>query len=259
MKKLNIKVALAVLVFLVGGSLTAQNYTVEIGNASATTIIVKEVNRVSVEAYDGKDIEISNGKGNSKPDRAAGLKPLSARGEDNTGIGLNVQKDGDEVTIFQAARRVQGKYTIKVPKNVKVQIQHTGNWEGGKIEVHGIAGEIEVSGRFNAVHLENVTGPALVNTLHGNVTAIFSELSQKGPTSLVSVYASVDVTLPSNAKANVVIKTPYGEAYSDLDLEFPKGNGEMRKVSSTVEGTLNGGGVELEVKASHSNAYLRKK
>lgn len=258
MKKLNIKIALAVLALLTSGSLVAQDYSVEIGNASSTTIIIKEVNRVSVEAHDGNGIEISNSSGNSQPERAAGLKPLSARGEDNTGIGLNVQKDGNSVTIFQAARRVQGKYTIKVPKNVKVQIEHTGNWEGGKIEVYGIAGEIEVSGRFNAVHLENVTGPALVNTLHGNVTAIFTELSQKGPTSLVSVYSTVDVTLPTSAKANVVIKTPFGEAYSDLNMEFPKTDG-MRKVSSTVEGTLNGGGVELEVKASHGNAYLRKK
>jgi len=124
--------------------------------------------------------------------------------------------------------------------------------------VYGIAGEIEVSGRFNSVHLEEVTGPALVNTLHGNVTAIFSELSQKGPTSLVSQYSTVDVTLPTNAKANIMIKTPYGEAYSDLDIEFPKTDG-MRKVSSTVKGTINGGGIELEIKASHSNAYLRKK
>jgi len=258
MKKLNIKIGLALLAILASGSLVAQEYSVEIGSASATTIIIKEVNRVSVEAYDGKTILMSNGKGSSKPDRAKGLKPLSARGEDNTGIGLNVQKKGNEVTIFQAARRVQGKYTIKVPKDVRVQIEHTGNWEGGKIEVYGIAGEIEVSGRFNSVHLEEVTGPALVNTLHGNVTAIFSELSQKGPTSLVSQYSTVDVTLPTNAKANIMIKTPYGEAYSDLDIAFPKTDG-MRKVSSTVKGTINGGGIELEIKASHSNAYLRKK
>lgn len=259
MKKINIKIALAVLTFLTTSSLVAQDYNVEIGSASATTIIIKEVNRVSVEAYDGKSIQISNGKGNSKPDRAKGLKPLSARGEDNTGIGLNVQKEGNSVTIFQAARRAQGKYTIKVPKDVKVLIEHTGSHEGGKIEVFGIAGEIEVSGRFNSVHLEDITGPALVSTLHGNVTAVFSELSQKGPTSLVSQFSTVDVTLPANAKANVIIKTPYGEAYSDLDLQFPKSDGKMRKVSSTVEGTLNGGGVELEIKASHSNAYLRKK
>lgn len=258
MKKLNIKVALAVLALLTSGSLVAQNYSVEIGSASTTTIIIKEVNRVSVEAYDGKTVEISNSEGNSQPERAAGLKPLSARGEDNTGIGLNVQKEGDEVTIFQAARRAQGKYTIKVPKNVRVKIEHTGSHEGSKIEVYGIAGEIEVSGRHNSVYLEDVTGPALVNTVYGSVKAVFSEFSQAGPTSLVSVYSDVDVTLPGNTKANVTITTPYGEAYSDMNIAFPKSN-DLRKLSSAIKGTINGGGVELEIKASYTNAYLRKK
>lgn len=260
MKKLNIKIALTALALLTTLGLSAQQegYSVKISNPSSTTLIIKEVNRVSVEAYDGSEILIENSKGNAKPERAEGLTALSARGEDNTGIGLNVQQSGNEVTIFQAARRPQGKYTIKVPKSIKVQIEHTGNWEGGKIEVYGITGELEISGRFNSVYLEDVSGPALVNTVHGKVEAIFSSLSQAGPTSLVSVHSTVDVTLPANTKANVSIKTPYGEAYSDMKLEFPKTEG-MRKVSSVIEGTLNGGGVELAIKASYNNAYLRKK
>ncbi|MBO3697974.1 hypothetical protein [Roseivirga sp. E12] len=259
MKKLNIKIALTALALFATIGLSAQEaYSVSISNASSTTIVIKEVNRVSVEAYDGTEVLIENSKGNAKPERAEGLKALSSRGEDNTGIGLNVEKSGNEVTIFQAARRPQGKYTIKVPKSVKVQIEHTGNWEGGKIEVYGVTGELEISGRYNSVYLEDVSGPALVNTVYGKVEAIFTELSQSGPTSLVSVYSTVDVTLPANTKADVSIKTPYGEAYSDMEMEFPKSEG-MRKVSSTVQGTLNGGGVELAIKASYSNAYLRKK
>ena len=68
----------------------------------------------------------------------------------------------------------------------------------------------------------------------------------------------MDVTRPANTKANIVVKTPYGEAYSDMDIEFSK-NGDMKKISSTIQGTLNGGGVDLEIKASYDNVYLRKK
>ncbi|MFT6872032.1 MAG: hypothetical protein ACJAVN_001037 [Roseivirga sp.] len=259
MKKLNIKIATAALALFATMGLSAQEgYSVKISNPSSTTVIIKEVNRVSVEAYDGSEILIENSDGITKPERAEGLKALSARGEDNTGMGLNVEQSGNEVIIFQASKRPQGKFTIKVPKSVKVKIEHTGNWEGGKIEVYGVTGELEISGRHNSVYLEDVSGPALVNTVYGKVEATFSSLSQAGPSSLVSVYSTVDVTLPANAKADVSIKTPYGEAYSDLEIEFPKSDG-MRKVSSTVEGTLNGGGVELAIKASYSNAYLRKK
>ena len=256
MKKVNIKLGIITALMLAVFTINAQDHTVSLSNPSGTTVIIKEVNRVSVEAYDGTDIEIDASSSKSNPERAKGLTALSARGQDNTGIGLNVKSDGNEVTIFQAARRGQGKYTIRVPRTVNVQIEHTGNWEGGKIEIHGITGELEVKGRYNSVYLEDVSGPALVNTIYGKVEAIFTELSQSGPTSLVSVYSIVDVTLPDNTKADVTIKTPYGEAFSDMEMEFP---GELKRMSSTIEGTLNGGGVELDLKASYSNVYLRKK
>lgn len=258
MKNMNIKLAMSVLMLSVATLLTAQDYTVDVANSANAKVRILEVNQVKVEAYDGNQIQIEAEGRKRQSERAEGLTPLSARGKDNTGIGLNVESNDNVVTIFQAARRGQGTYIVKVPKNIKVEIEHTGNWEGGMIEVVGISGELEISGRYNSVHLEDVTGPALVNTVYGKVEAVFSALSQEGPTSLVSVYSTVDVTLPANTKANINIETPYGEAYSDLDIKFPESSG-MRRLNSTVAGTLNGGGVELDIKASYSDAYLRKK
>lgn len=259
MKKLSIKLGLLAFLMISGLGLSAQDHTINVGNASQTTLNLKEINRVKVEEYSGSTITISNSSGTSKPSRAEGLKPLSARGEDNTGIGLNVSENGNDITVFQAARRAKGVYKVQVPKGVKINIEHTGNWEGGKIEVYNVSSELEISGRFNSVYMENITGPALVNTVHGSIEAIFTSLSQIGPTSLVSVHSTVDVTMPANTKANINIKTPYGEAYSDMDIEFPSNEDGMRKVSSTIKGTLNGGGVDLDLKASYSNVYLRKK
>jgi predicted membrane protein len=262
MKKVNIKLGLLALAFFSAMSLTAQDHTISIGNAASTTIIIKEVNRVRVEAYSGNEIQIeaSGGKEKSKKqlERANGLKALSAMGEDNTGLGLNVTKSGDEVTIFQASRRGQGKYTIKVPANVKLQIKHTGNWEGGKIEIQGMTGEIEISGNHNGVYMEDITGPALVSTVYGDIKVVFASVNQSSPISLESTYGDVDVTLPEDTKADLTIKTPYGEAFSDLDMEFPKKEG-MKRMSTTIEGQINGGGVEMYLKASYQNIYLRKK
>ncbi len=245
------------LVLLTTYGLGAQDYEVKLSNPDETTVIIKEVNKVSVEAYDGNDIQITSSSKSGQPERAQGLTALSARGQDNTGIGLNVTNEGNAVTIFQAARRGQGRYTVKVPRNIKVQIEHTGDWEGGKIEIYGTKGELEVSGNYNSVYMEDVTGPALVSTVFGKVEATFTELSQQGPTSLVSVYGIVDVTLPASSKADLIIKTPYGEAFSDMNIQFPDADG-MKKVSSTIKGTLNGGGVGLDLKSSYKNVYLRK-
>tara|TARA_Y100000114_G_scaffold150097_1_gene165219 strand:+ start:59843 stop:60625 length:783 start_codon:yes stop_codon:yes gene_type:complete len=258
MNKLNRMVMAVLFTAATLTGLNAQEFKLDVSNPSGKTLILKELNRVAVEAHDGNQVLMTSENHGDHPERAQGLKPLSARGEDNTGIGLNVTTSGNEVTVFQAARRSQGKYVIKVPKGMKVQIEHTGQHEGGKIEVSGLSTELEISGRYNSVYLKNITGPALVNTIYGKIEADFASLSQKGPTSLVSVYSTVDVTLPTNTKANLLVKTPYGEAYSDLNIEFPKTE-EMRKISSAIEGTLNGGGVGLELKASYGNVYLRKK
>lgn len=255
MKKLTIGL-MALAMFLAAINIQAQGYTVDISGQKK--VVIKELNRVSVEAYDGNKIEINTDSESNRPERAEGLKALSARGEDNTGLGLNVETSGDEVTILQAARRVSGKYIIKVPKGMTVKIEHTGSYEGGQIEVYKISKELEVSGRYNSIYMEDVTGPALVNTVYGGIEAKFSSLSQSGPTSIVSVYGDVDITLPENAKANLKIKTPYGEAFSDLKIDFEQSGG-MKKMSSTVEGKLNGGGVELDLQASYNNVYLRKK
>lgn len=258
MNKLNKLMIVMTLTAITLMSANAQDYKMEVSNPSSKTLHIKEVNKVSVEEYDGTAIQIESGDHGGRPERAEGLKPLSARGEDNTNLGLNVTAEGNVVTVFQAARREQGVYRIKVPKGMKVKIEHTGQWEGGKIEVHKVSTELEISGRYNSVYMEDVTGPALVNTVYGKVEAKFSSLSQAGPTSLVSVYGDVDVTLPADTKANIQVKTPYGEAYSDMNIEFPKTDG-MRKISSTIKGTLNGGGVDLEITASYQNVYLRKK
>lgn len=255
MKKVATKL-IAIALFFTAFSLQGQDFKVAVSGQKK--VVIKEVNRVSVEAYDGTEIQITSDSDRERSERAQGLKSLSSRGQDNTGIGLNVKTEGGEITIFQVASRGEGKYKIKIPKSMNLEIEHTGNWEGGKIEVYKVTGELEISGRYNSVYMEDITGPAVVNTVYGGIEAKFTALSQAGPTSLVSVYGDVDITLPSNSKANIKAKTPYGEAYSDLNIEFPKEDG-LRKMSSTIEGKLNGGGVSLDVQASYQNVYLRKK
>ena len=124
MKKLNIKTVMILFALITSYGLQAQDYKVDISNPTQTTVVIKEVNKVSVEAYSGSDIEIYAESKKERSERAEGLTALSARGQDNTGIGLNIKQEGNQVTIFQAARRGQGRYTIKVPESVMVQIEH---------------------------------------------------------------------------------------------------------------------------------------
>jgi hypothetical protein len=65
--------------------------------------------------------------------------------------------------------------------------------------------------------------------------------------------------LPANAKTNLKMGTHNGEVYTDFDVDI-KNKGDLKKVGgNTIEGTTNGGGVQLTISTINSDIYLRKK
>ena len=191
--------------------------------------------------------------------RAEGLTAISGTGlTDNTDIGLSVLVKGNDIEVQQMSIRSSNKYTIKVPKSVKISYLHSGV-EGETFKATNISSEIDASVKHNGIHLENVTGPMTINSVHGKIEAIFSSVNQSNPISIISVHALVDVTLPSNTKANLKMESKYGELLTNMDIDFDKSEEELRSLSSKVKGKLNGGGVEIYLVSSHNNVYLRKK
>ena len=78
----------------------------------------------------------------------------------------------------------------------------------------------------------------------------------KDPISIVSVYGYVDVAIPSATKASLRMDTSYGEILVDpnFNIDFKSSGGGDR-----VEGTLNGGGVNIDLSCNYGKVYLRKK
>ena len=110
------------------------------------------------------------------------------------------------------------------------------------------------------VKLDNVTGPLNIKTVHGEIEADFGA-AIKSPIRLISTHGFVDLTLPTATKATMTMSTSWGEILVDpaLKLEIET-KGDMVKYSSnSVNGKLNGGGIEIELKSTHSNIYVRKK
>jgi len=139
-----------------------------------------------------------------------------------------------------------------------VDYEHRSN-SGGDITITDVSKEIIISTTYGDIGIYDVTGPMAVKTVYGYIEAKFSEVSQSGSISLESVYDFVDVSLPTSSKADITMRTPYGEIYSNIDIDVEENDG-LRKVSNTfIEGSINGGGVDLNLRASYENIYLRKK
>jgi hypothetical protein len=228
---------------------------------SSGRLDISEVNNVTVEGHAGNEIIFSSLDGSrEKDERAQGLRAVSGNGlEDNTGIGLSVVDKGNVIEVRQLKRMDGPKVKILIPKGVTLYFRHTSP-HGHDLKLRNVESEIEISTVHQGIHLQNVTGPLNIRSVHGEIEADF-DANVKGPLTLSSTHGLVDIAIPTALKANVFLSTSHGEIFVDpaLKLEFPKEGEWVKYGSNKIDGKLNGGGLELSLATGHSNIYLRKK
>ncbi len=271
MKNLIKKLSSIGLILFLALSVSAQNYKVKMSTGGK--VIIHQVDKVDIVGYNGTEVVIQGeSTQREKDERGAGLRIINGSGNiDNTGLGLSAVKEGNELTIEQITKNSKGRFTIKIPQGVAVLYEHSST-QGDDLNIKDISGEIEVTTHFNDVKLENITGPMSINTIHGDIQAEFSNLNQSNPSTIRSSHGWIDVTLPPSTKANLKLRSSHGDMMTDFDINRSVkgvknvGNddddddcGGCGNNNSTMTGTINGGGVLIDLYSSHANIYLRKK
>ena len=215
---------------------------------------------VTIEGHDANEVVIRNLDFEEPPERAKGLRALYYTAEDNTGIGLSVEEENGSLKIIPASRD-NGDFRLLIPNRARLVVEEV-NWGGGDFEISNHNGEIELRSKSGDIRMLNITGPVIVSSTSGDVEADFSEISQGTPSSISLVSGFIDIAVPSNARASFSMSSVSGEIYTDLKLELRGGNnGGMSRLGGggRIEGTLNGGGVEVNLKTISGNIYLRSK
>jgi hypothetical protein len=219
---------------------------------------------INIEETSGTQLIIEVGKYDEKPARADGLKSLYGSGaEDNTNIGLQVKTNENVIEITGASKQAEDAYyTFKIPKGLNVKIDYRSPFANDDIKVKNFSSELEVSILNPGIKLENVTGPVILNLTNGDINIVFGTVNQNSPISLHATNGIIDITLPANTPANISMSTINGEIFTNFDLDFKKktkvgldyiGGGQKLK------GTINSGGVDINLKTINDNIYLRKK
>ncbi|GAA4470544.1 hypothetical protein GCM10023189_59300 [Nibrella saemangeumensis] len=238
----------------------AQEYKAKLTNTRENKVTIDgDASDFQIEGYNGDEVIIRASSGyEAPPERAKGLKPLYYSAVDNSGIGLAVTPEGKGLRIEKATRK-QIKYTVRLPRKVSV-LYHQTNWMGSNVSVANMEGDLEIRTNNANINLQNVTGPVVVNTTNGEVKVVYSSLSQDKPTAISTVSGPIDITLPGNAKANMKLRSVTGEMYTDFDLGVKNNKDGLARVGGghSIEGTANGGGVELQLNTISSNIYIRK-
>jgi len=79
----------------------------------------------------------------------------------------------------------------------------------------------------------------------------------------------VDVTLPSNLKATLKMRSDNGDIFTDFDVQLRpapadsntgarKGGRYRVEVNRAIYGAVNGGGPEIELRTFNGSVFLRK-
>ncbi|MFD1145099.1 DUF4097 family beta strand repeat-containing protein [Larkinella insperata] len=257
MRKIALLIATALVCAL---DASAQEYKAKLPNSKDRKVTLEmDAGDYKFEGYDGDEVSIRASSGlEAPPERAKGLKPLYYSAVDNSGIGLAVTPENGGLKIEKATRKDIG-YTIRIPRKVSLLVRQV-NWRNGSVTISNMDGDLEVRTTNSPITLKNVTGPVVANTTNGEVNIVFTNLSQEKPTSITTISGAVDVTLPANAKTTMKLRSINGEMYTDFDLGLKSAKEGLSKVGggNNVEGTTNGGGVEMQLNTISSNIYIRK-
>ena len=211
---------------------------------------------ISVMVHDKNEILIKGKNSTHQSEKSKGLRLVGAVGTANTNVGFNVVQEGNTLIVTNLRKNESAK--IYLPKNQKIAVTSTWN---GSISIEGFDNEIEATCELNGgMKLSNISGPLTANTLNGGIDVIFDDISQQSPTTLNSTNGAIDVSLAENTSADIYMSSWNGDMYSNFDIKSESSDDGMIKVSSRkTKGTINGGGVNITLKSTNGNIYLRKK
>lgn len=246
-----------------------QQLTVPLSNPGKSyTLKVQLVHgSIKVVSYEGKDVIINvsdaESSDNEKPEKTnqSGMRRIHSAGS----YEVSAKESDNTITVTSSSPMKTLNLQLKIPQDVKLKVSTVNN---GIIEVENVKGELEVNNTNGAIKLTNISGSVVANTINGNVTATFLSVDPKAPMAFSTLNGDVNVTFPADTKANLKLKTDFGEIYSDFDIDIDKTQPKASttnepkmykiKMEGWVQGKINGGGPEMLMKNMHGNIYVKK-
>jgi DUF4097 and DUF4098 domain-containing protein YvlB len=221
---------------------------------------------ITVKAYDGKEVIVEA--------RARYHDRESSRSESGnmkrivvSSTGLSVEAENNEVHVSTDSYARPIDLTISVPVHTSLKLSAVND---GNIVVTGVDGELDVNDVNGSVTLNNVSGSAVAHALNGRLLATFTRVNQK-PMAFSSLNGDIDVTFPTDLKANLSLKSDRGEIFSDFEVQVQasapqqtveddrkNGGKYVVKIDKAVHGTIGGGGPEMQFTNFNGSIYIRK-
>ena len=195
--------------------------------------------------------------------KTAGLKKIPLPGS----TGLIVEEENNTMEIRTSSIRQSVDLNIQVPYSTSMELS---TLVSGNIAIDGVRGDIDVNNMNGSIMLTAISGTVLAHSLNGGIAIVFKEITPGKPMSFSTMNGDIDVTLPASTKADLKMKTDYGEIFSDFEIkidptpqkvsEEPQREGGRYRISfdKYYLGSINGGGPEYLLKTFHGDILIRK-
>jgi len=141
------------------------------------------------------------------------------------------------------------EYTITVPRQARLDEIKLIN---GRLDIQEVSGEVRASCINGRLQVRNLKGPADLKTINGELEAAVDQLPST-ELKLSSVNGRLQVTLPSDVKAEIDARTVSGSISNDFGL--PASGHQF--VGHSLHGQLGGGGTRVKLSNVNGSIEIR--
>jgi hypothetical protein len=222
---------------------------------------------IDIEGYDGNEVVIvadapmRDAEREEEP-RADGLRRIQS-----SSVGLTVEESDNRVAVRMDFSPRNVDLEIRVPRQTSV---HANLVNGGDIAIAGVTGEHELQNVNGDVLATDISGSAVLNSTNGDVRATFAGVNGDRPMSFTSFNGDVDVALPANLAADLLVTSQQGDVFTDFDFEEQR---DPTAVERSVDAdrryrvrmqretryAIGGGGRDIQLRTFNGDIMIRKR
>jgi DUF4097 and DUF4098 domain-containing protein YvlB len=224
---------------------------------------------IEIEAYDGNEVIVVTDEPVHNPNerednaRADGLRRIQT-----SSVGLTVEEKDNTVTVRMDFSPHNVDLRVQVPRRTSV---HANLVNGGDVEIKGVTGEHELANVNGDIIATDIAGSAVINSTNGDVRASFTAIDGAKPMSLTSFNGDVDVALPANLSADLIVASQQGDVFTDFDVAGENepttverspgaaGVGSRLRMQRQTRYTIGGGGADIVLRTFNGDVLIRKR
>lgn len=161
----------------------------------------------------------------------------------------------NDTARIELARAVDALRLLRVTVPTGVSLRLSGD-NGGRVQVQGVGGPVEITHSNGGVSVLDATGYALVATSNGDIVVRLSSLAPDVPMSFITSNGNVDLTLPADIRATLLIDDSI-TLQSEYSMSRARSDGQ-RGSPRLIRFLINGGGPTIRVFTNNGLVRLHR-